>query len=254
MTTAGLMNRVRAEWAERRHARRCARHHYGNAVAFIRTYYQRFQSELADRIADILDYDETHVPGMAGDQEEHALPGMQRYRSTGYHEYMLGRYLYAVQYLRGKRVLDSGCGLGWGSYLICDYAESLLSVDLSPEALRCCRDTWKDDRLAFRECSVLDLASLGQTFDTVLSFEVIEHLTFQQGEKYLGQMYECLDPGGVLVMSSAFPKSPERAARLVEDNVFHLHIFTAGELTEVARRCGFGRPSFLGDCLTVLRK
>ena len=88
----------------------------------------------------------------------------------------------------------------------------------------------------------------------MLSFEVIEHLTFQQGTQYLRQMYECLDPGGVVVMSSAFPESPERAARLVEDNVFHLHIFTAGELTELARRYGFGRPSFLGDCLAISQK
>lgn len=55
-------------------------------------------------------------------------------------------------------------------------------------------------------------------------------------------------------MSSAFPQSSERVARLMEDNVFHLHLFTSGELTELARRCGFGRISILGDCLAILHK
>lgn len=58
----------------------------------------------------------------------------------------------------------------------------------------------------------------------------------------------------VVVMSSAFPESTERVARLMEDNVFHLHLFTSGELTELARRCGFGRISILGDCLAILHK
>ena len=146
----GLMERFRTHLSDRKWARRCAKDHQGNALAFIKTYYHRYRNSLAARIDDILRYDEADVPGMVQGQEEHALPGMSRYVATGYHEFMLGRYLFALRYVRGKRVLDSGCGLGWGSYLICDHPAALLSVDNDPEALRFCRDTWRDDRLDFQ--------------------------------------------------------------------------------------------------------
>lgn len=51
---SGLMERIRADLAERRRARRCANDHHGNAVAFVKTYYHRYRHKPAAlRSADI---------------------------------------------------------------------------------------------------------------------------------------------------------------------------------------------------------
>ena len=45
----------------------------------------------------------------------------------------MARYHFAVRLARGKRVLDAGCGAGYGSAELADVAESVTAIDIAPE-------------------------------------------------------------------------------------------------------------------------
>ena len=154
-------------------------------IKYIKAHYYFYFPILRDKIKDILRYDEKSIDLSSEQQEEQALPGFRKYKNIGYHRYMFARYLYSIKFIRNRFVLDAGCGLGWGSYLISDYTNKVVGIDINSEALNFAKRHWKHDKLEFMELSVLELQSLGKRFDVVLSYEVIEHLSFSDGKKFI---------------------------------------------------------------------
>src|SRR6516165_12777051 len=47
----------------------------------------------------------------------------------------MARYTFAARLARGKRVLDAGCGAGYGSAALAEIAESVTGVDVAAEAV-----------------------------------------------------------------------------------------------------------------------
>ena len=57
--------------------------------------------------------------------------------------------------LRGKRVLDLGCGYGWHCKYAADQgAEEVLGLDMSPKMLEEALRRNRDDRLRYRVCGI----------------------------------------------------------------------------------------------------
>jgi SAM-dependent methyltransferase len=131
------------------------------------------------------------------------------------------RYRLAVDLVPGRRVLDAGCGVGWGSELLrLSGAMSVVGVDISEEALA-------DARRRAPECEFVpgDLAKLpfpDHEFDVIVCMEALEHADDTAGA--LDQLARVLRPGGVLLVSSPNPGVYEAG------NPFHLHELTADEL------------------------
>ena len=150
--------------------------------------------------------------------------------------------------------MDSGCGLGWGSYLISDYPQEIISIDINQKVVNFARKTWKDSKLNFETHSVLDLITLNKKFDVILGFELIEHLTFSDGRRYLDQVFNTLNRKGVLILSSSFPASKEEAKILEKQNKYHLKIFTKSELKLIVREIGFRKIKFIGNFMAAIRK
>lgn len=220
----------------------------------VKFYYYLYFLKLKDKIKNILKYDESDVNLNSINQEEQALPGFLKYKKIKYHKYMFGRYLYSIKYLKTKTILDSGCGFGWGSYLISKYPKEILSIDIDKEALDFARNHWKDKKLNFRNHSVLDLDSLHKKFDVILGMELIEHLTFDQGNKYLEQCMRNLNENGVILLSSYFSENRKQAEMSQKKNNFHLHIFTKQEIKDICKKMGFSNVNFLGDFMVVIKK
>jgi len=218
------------------------------------TYYRLFNRSLRDRIDRILELNEKDVNLPEGEQEEQALPGCTKYRKSGYYKYMLSRYLYCLKYIKNKTVLDCASGLGWGSFLISDYPEKLLSIDINDDALDFAGTKWKNDKLNFIQHSVLDLESLNQKFDVILGYELIEHLELSDGRLFVEQAGSALNKGGLLVLSSFLPVRPQKARKAEKANKYHLHIYTRDEMKSFLAESGFPKVHFLGDFMVVARK
>ncbi len=55
----------------------------------------------------------------------------------------LAAYLYATEFVRGRRVLDAGCGEGFGTQVLADYAEEVVGIDYSAAAIEECARRWR---------------------------------------------------------------------------------------------------------------
>lgn len=221
---------------------------------YIKTYYYKNYFNLGIKINKILKFDKKSIFLNEEEQEEQALPGFNKYKKNGYYKYMLGRYLFSLNYIHNKTVLDSGCGFGWGSYLISTYPKRIISIDRDEKSIIFAKKVWKDDRLNFKVHSILELEKMKEIFDVVLSYEVIEHLSIKDGKKYIDQISKVLSNNGVLIMSSYFPNNDYEARKEELKNEYHLHIFTKDEIRKILLITKFNKVRFLGDLMLVASK
>jgi len=85
------------------------------------------------------------------------------------------RYIYALNHVRGKKVLDCACGVGWGSYLMANGgAELVLGLDISENAIDTAKEYYSGERVSY-QIGTPDHISGDQKFDVITSFETIEH-------------------------------------------------------------------------------
>lgn len=118
-------------------------------------------------------------------------------------------YRFAERYTEGREVLDYGCGSGYGSADIAADARRVVGVDVSREAIEHAEAHFSVPRLKF---ALIDpdrpLTLPDESFDTVLSFQVIEHV--HDPDRYLSEARRVLRPGGSLVLTT-----PNRRTRLL---------------------------------------
>jgi len=221
---------------------------------YIRFLYYLYYLKLKEKIHKIMDYSDKSWNYFEKDQEEQALPGFSKYLKTGYFKYMIGRYLFAIKFIKGKKVLDTGSGLGWGTYLISDYPLKVMGIDINRKAVEFSKKHWKNKLLSFKKFSVLDLEKLPGKYDVVLGYEIIEHLNYKDAEKYIAQISAVLKDNGILIMSSSFPMNKSVAKKLEKKNVFHKHIYTKEEIKFICLKYGLSNLKFLGNFMLIARK
>jgi len=144
---------------------------------------------------------------------------------------LMATYRWAQTFVEGKRVLDFGCGPGYGSHFIAASADSVVGVDVSPESLEYAARTFPRDNLSFE---VIDTSCVlpfeDDSFDVVMSFQVFEHVEFP--ERYLREARRVLRPGGVLLLVT-----PDRSTRLLPGqrpwNRWHLTEYSERRLTDI---------------------
>ncbi|MBI4514766.1 MAG: class I SAM-dependent methyltransferase [Deltaproteobacteria bacterium] len=148
-------------------------------------------------------------------------------------------YRYAQELARGKLVLDAGCGDGYGSHLLAETAARVVGVDRSADTVAVAARRYQTSNLTYRVCELTRLADLGERFELVINFQVIEHLV--DPRPFLRQVQAVLRPGGRLIVTT-----PNRVNSLVE-NPYHVHEYEAGELAALLREV-FARVELRGVC------
>jgi SAM-dependent methyltransferase len=105
---------------------------------------------------------------------ERLVPGVEGLEEL-YAEHMV-RYLLAAALCEGRRVLDVGCGCGYGTHLLAlAGAAEVLGVDVSPEAIDFAKGHYSLQGLAYRVMDARKL-DLDGSFGLVTCFELIEHV------------------------------------------------------------------------------
>lgn len=131
----------------------------------------------------------------------------------------LARYVWAVQFCEGKRVLDAACGAGYGSMILSWVARTVHGIDRSNVAISYARRCFATPNSNFMESSVYKFTEM--SFDRIVSFETIEHL--EHPKEFVEQAWEALVRGGLFIVSA-----PE-----VSDSRFHFQNYTRQQLWEV---------------------
>jgi SAM-dependent methyltransferase len=135
----------------------------------------------------------------------------------------MARYTFAARLARGKRVLDAGCGAGYGSAELARSAETVVGVDRAPEAIAFARAHYTAYNLSFEEASCEALPHGDASFELVVAFEVIEHLADWQG--FLREAHRALVPNGQLVISTPNKLYYTESRGADGANPFHVHEF-----------------------------
>jgi SAM-dependent methyltransferase len=141
----------------------------------------------------------------------------------------MARYHFAVRLARGKRVLDAGCGAGYGSAELADVAESVTGIDIAPEAVEHARAHYALPNLVFEQASCTLLPYGDGAFDLVVAFEVIEHLA--DWRAFLQEVRRVLAPAGQLIVSTPNRLYYTESRGVHGVNPFHVHEFDFDEFT-----------------------
>jgi SAM-dependent methyltransferase len=162
---------------------------------------------------------------------ERAIPGQVDVDLLNEH---VARYMFAARLARGKRVLDAGCGAGYGSAELALTAQSVTGLDRAAEALDFARAHYQLPNLFFERASCAALPHPGGAFDLVVAFEVIEHLEDWRG--FLLEARRVLAPTGQFIVSTPNKLYYAESRGAAGANPFHVHEFGFEELrTELTR-------------------
>ncbi len=142
---------------------------------------------------------------------------------------------HAIQHLVvGKRVIDVACGEGYGSALLSRSASSVTGVDISSEAITHATAAYSAQKnLKFFAASCTQLPFDDHSFDVVVSFETIEHIT--EHDAFLDEIKRVLTADGLLIISS--PNKAEYSDARNFQNEFHVSELYRDELAAlIAKR------------------
>jgi 2-polyprenyl-3-methyl-5-hydroxy-6-metoxy-1,4-benzoquinol methylase len=141
----------------------------------------------------------------------------------------LAAYHLVAPFVAGRKIMEAGCGEGYGAALLAGHAAHVLGVDYDAAALALARRRHQAPNLEYRHVNLLDLAreQPGQ-FDVVTNFQVLEHL--EDPSPFLAAAAACVKPGGMLVLTT-----PNRLAS-VSENPYHVHEYVADELRSLLER------------------
>jgi SAM-dependent methyltransferase len=156
----------------------------------------------------------------------------------------VARYLFAASLAKGRRVLDAGCGSGYGSAGMARAARSVIGFDLSAPALCFARTNYRAPNLSFllASCAALPLAA--GSVDLAVAFEVIEHIP--EWREFLGEFARVLAPDGVALISTPNKHYYTGSRGASGPNPYHVHEFEFEEF-EAALRGHFPEVSFLAQ-------
>ena len=137
------------------------------------------------------------------------------------------RYAFAARLAANRRVLDAGCGAGYGSAELARVAAHVTGVDVAPAAVALARQQFSADNLTYLPGSCTDLPFPDGSFDLIVSFEVIEHLADWSG--LIREARRLLAAGGQFVVSTPNKSFYAETRGQTGPNPFHEHEFEYAE-------------------------
>jgi SAM-dependent methyltransferase len=142
----------------------------------------------------------------------------------------LKRYVFAEPWCLDKDVLDLACGVGYGTAHLATVARRVVGVDRDADTIEYARGRYASAKVEFVVADATALPFADDMFDTVCSFETLEHLPDR--DAYLDEVARVLRPDGAFVVSTP------NARRTTEspDNPFHFVELDRIDLESLLRR------------------
>ncbi|HEV2687767.1 MAG TPA: methyltransferase domain-containing protein [Bryobacteraceae bacterium] len=146
----------------------------------------------------------------------------------------VARYAFARRYAEGRRVLDAGCGAGYGAAELAQSAAEVVGLDVASEAVEYARANYPLPALRFVVASCTTVPFPEKSFELVVAFEVIEHL--RDFRAFLDECRRVMTPQGLLLVSSPNKRYYAESRAKEGPNPFHEHEFEPEEfVSELSR-------------------
>jgi SAM-dependent methyltransferase len=142
----------------------------------------------------------------------------------------IASYEFALDYVKNKKVLDYGCGTGYGTYMLSKFAQSVVGVDVSGESVAYAKEHFVSDNVIFK-----DINELGnEKYDVIVSFQVIEHV--KNDKTYINSLKKLLNPNGVLLLTT--PNKQGRIFNYIQIpwNKYHLKEYSIKSMGNLLKR------------------
>jgi SAM-dependent methyltransferase len=144
-------------------------------------------------------------------------------RTDASDNYVFQRSILAYHYAAGLvsgDVLEIGTGMGYGIEIIAPSATSYTTIDKS-----CAYDASLPDNTRFQQMEVPPIGFADESFDYVISFQVIEHI--KRDKDFVKEVSRVLRKGGKFIVST--PNAPMSLTR----NPWHIREYTEQQLRDL---------------------
>jgi|GEM_PF-6068616 len=107
--------------------------------------------------------------------------------------------------IKGKVILDIGCGYGWfENEIIKKHPKKIIASEISEADLSTIKKYITNPKIVFKKTSAIDLSINDGTIDTVVSWEVIEHIPDKTEHKMFSEARRVLKPHGSFYLSTPY--------------------------------------------------
>jgi len=156
------------------------------------------------------------------------------------------RYDLASNCVQELDCADVACGAGYGSFMLSKSAKRVSGYDISKEALDHANDHFKTSEITFEHITNFQ----NKQFEAVVSFETLEHMNEEDGNKFLSNIYNNLKPEGYLIISTPLNETNFR------ENVtkYHIREYNNFEFKTKLNNAGFEIKKWYGQSNSVSKK
>ena len=144
----------------------------------------------------------------------------------------LSIYRFALPFVQNKKVLDAGCGSGYGAnYLAMNGAESVRAIDISPHAIEFCKNKYKSSNLEFDVSDLGDIKGFdNKAFDVIFTSNTLEHVV--KVGSFFDKARRILKEDGLLLL--AIPPIINEAVVLEDiNNPYHINFWSPKQWNHV---------------------
>ncbi len=148
-----------------------------------------------------------------------------------YKKKLYERYKFPNEFIKGKKVLDIPCGVGWGTSLL-KGATFIVGIDTSKEAIDYAKKHYENKNRKFH---VGDMQSIGlkdDSINVVICLEGFEHVLRHVGARFIEESKRILKSDGLLlIMCPVLDEKGESTG-----NPYHLLEYPEYELIETLNK------------------
>jgi len=138
------------------------------------------------------------------------------------------RYEWVLSFLQGLHCLDAGCGSGYGTHFLANNGVcEIVGIDISKRVIKFGRNRYQSPNLEFLQMNVQNIKFEDDSFDAVITFDVLEHLGKEGQEMFLSEIARVLKKDGTAYISCP------NASLSKGTNPFHLRELTVIEFKEL---------------------
>lgn len=166
------------------------------------------------------------------------------YREAAIH---ISRYAPILPFVRGRHVLDVGCGEGYASrFFIEAGALSYTGIDASEDAVLKADELYSSEKVMFHQASAENFLFEGKTkYGIISAVESLEH--FDHPKFFLSYLERCCTPTGLIYIT--VPNDHLYFGLPVTMNKYHMKQYSFDEFSKLLSYSGFVNKRFgLGVC------
>lgn len=153
-------------------------------------------------------------------------------------KYTLNKFV-SKKDIKNKSVLDIGCGYGWFELFSLKHGvKKIVGTEITDIDLETARKHIKNKKVVFDVASAIELPYKNSTFDTVVSWEVLEHIPKNTEQTMFSEVSRVLNKNGSFYLSTPYASYIARFFDPAWWIAGHRH-YTKKQLLTFAEKAGF---------------